>query len=51
MADAFLRLPATGERGWTRRHGYSSHSLRFAVKRSLESRQQFSPVDKQGGRG
>lgn len=33
--------PNPGERGWTRRHRYSSHSLRFAVKRSLESLQQF----------
>jgi hypothetical protein len=28
--------PNPGERGWTRRHRYASHSLRFAVKRSLE---------------
>lgn len=33
--------PNPGERGWTRRHRYASHSLRFAVKRSLESLQQF----------
>jgi hypothetical protein len=33
--------PNPGERGWTRRHRYSSHSLRLAVKRSLESLQQF----------
>jgi hypothetical protein len=33
--------PNPGERGWTRRHRYSSHSLRFAVKRSLESLPQF----------
>jgi hypothetical protein len=33
--------PNPGERGWTRRHRYSSHSLRFAVKRSLENVQQF----------
>ncbi|WP_188237672.1 S8 family peptidase [Sphingopyxis sp. LK2115] len=33
--------PNPGERGWTRRHRYASHSLRFAVKRSLESIQQF----------
>jgi hypothetical protein len=33
--------PNPGERGWARRHRYSSHSLRFAVKRSLESLQQF----------
>lgn len=29
--------PNPGERGWLRRHRYSSHGLRFAVKRSLES--------------
>lgn len=29
--------PNPGERGWTRRHRYASHSLRFAVKRSLET--------------
>jgi hypothetical protein len=29
--------PNPGERGWTRRHRYSSHGLRFAVKRSEES--------------
>ncbi len=28
--------PNPGERGWTRRHRYASHGLRFAVKRSLE---------------
>ena len=46
--DVELRLtlsyfvePNPGERGWTRRHRYSSHSFRFAVKRSLESLQQF----------
>jgi hypothetical protein len=46
--DVELRLtlsyfvePNPGERGWTRRHRYASHSLRFAVKRSLESLQQF----------
>jgi Subtilase family len=33
--------PNPGERGWTRRHRYASHSLRFAVKRSLENVQQF----------
>ncbi|MBA4034577.1 MAG: hypothetical protein C0480_08270 [Bradyrhizobium sp.] len=43
-ADVELRItlsyfiePNPGERGWTRRHRYASHSLRFAVKRSLES--------------
>lgn len=33
--------PNPGERGWTRRHRYASHALRFAVKRSLESTVQF----------
>ena len=33
--------PNPGERGWTRRHRYASHGLRFAVKRALESRRQF----------
>lgn len=33
--------PNPGERGWTRRHRYASHGLRFAVKRSLENVQQF----------
>jgi hypothetical protein len=29
--------PNPGERGWTKRHRYSSHGLRFAVKRSEEN--------------
>lgn len=29
--------PNPGERGWTQRHRYSSHGLRFAVKRAEES--------------
>ena len=29
--------PNPGERGWTQRHRYSSHGLRFAVKRAVES--------------
>lgn len=33
--------PNPGERGWTRRHRYASHALRFAVKRSLEGLPQF----------
>ncbi|MGE0774122.1 MAG: S8 family peptidase [Sphingomonadaceae bacterium] len=33
--------PNPGERGWTRRHRYSSHNLRFAVKRSLEGLEAF----------
>jgi hypothetical protein len=33
--------PNPGERGWTRRHRYASHGLRFAVKRSLETQDEF----------
>ncbi|KKC25024.1 S8 family peptidase [Sphingobium sp. H39-3-25] len=33
--------PNPGERGWTRRHRYASHNLRFAVKRSLEGLEAF----------
>lgn len=33
--------PNPGERGWTRRHRYASHALRFAVKRSLETLAHF----------
>lgn len=33
--------PNPGERGWLRRHRYASHSLRFAVKRSLETLSDF----------
>jgi hypothetical protein len=33
--------PNPGERGWTRRHRYGSHNLRFAVKRSLETHDTF----------
>lgn len=33
--------PNPGERGWTRRHRYASHGLRFAVKRSLEALDDF----------
>ncbi len=29
--------PSPGRRGWTRKHGYSSHGLRFEVKRPLEN--------------
>lgn len=29
--------PNPGERGWLRRHRYSSHGLRFAVKQAIES--------------
>jgi hypothetical protein len=34
---AYFIEPNPGERGWTRRHRYASHNLRFAVKRSLEN--------------
>lgn len=33
--------PNPGERGWLRRHRYASHALRFAVKRTLESVNDF----------
>lgn len=33
--------PNPGERGWTRRHRYASHGLRFAVKRATESPEEF----------
>jgi hypothetical protein len=33
--------PNPGERGWTKRHRYASHGLRFEVKRSLETVAQF----------
>jgi hypothetical protein len=33
--------PNPGERGWLRKHRYPSHALRFAVKRALESVDDF----------
>jgi hypothetical protein len=33
--------PNPGERGWTKRHRYSSHGLRFDVKRAEETPDQF----------
>ncbi len=33
--------PNPGERGWTRRHRYASHGLRFALKRSAETLDEF----------
>lgn len=33
--------PNPGERGWTRRHRYASHGLRFAMKRSTEGLNDF----------
>ena len=47
-ADVELRItlsyfvePNPGERGWTRRHRYASHALRFKVKQSLETVDKF----------
>lgn len=34
--------PNPGERGWTTRHRYSSHGLRFAVKRAEENAYDFT---------
>jgi hypothetical protein len=33
--------PNPGERGWTKRHGYASHGLRFAMKRGTETEDEF----------
>lgn len=33
--------PSPGRRGWTRRHRYASHGLRFDVKRPTETPEQF----------
>lgn len=33
--------PNPGERGWTRRHRYASHGLRFAVKKATETLDDF----------
>ncbi|MDJ0508881.1 MAG: S8 family peptidase [Crocosphaera sp.] len=33
--------PNPGERGWTKKHNYASHGLRFKVKRPLESNTDF----------
>lgn len=33
--------PSPGARGWTQRYGYQSHGLRFAVRKPLESVQDF----------
>ncbi len=33
--------PNPGERGWTRKHRYASHGLRFAVKNATESLTEF----------
>ena len=41
MTLSYFVEPNPGERGWTRRHRYASHGLRFAVKRSLETLDQF----------
>ena len=50
LGDAHVELRVTlsyfiesnpGERGWTRRHRYASHGLRFAVKKATESLDDF----------
>ena len=33
--------PNPGERGWTKRHSYPSHGLRFAFKKPEENMKQF----------
>jgi hypothetical protein len=33
--------PSPGERGWDRKYGYASHGLRFQVKRSTETLDEF----------
>jgi hypothetical protein len=33
--------PSPGERGWDRKYGYASHGLRFKVKRSTETLDEF----------
>jgi hypothetical protein len=38
---AYYIEPNPGERGWTKRHKYSSHGLRFEVKGALESDDDF----------
>jgi hypothetical protein len=38
---AYFVEPNPGERGWTRRHRYASHGLRFALKRTLETLTDF----------
>ncbi|KAJ8137170.1 hypothetical protein OY671_009617, partial [Metschnikowia pulcherrima] len=41
ITSSYFVEPNPGERGWTRRHRYASHNLRFAVKRSLEGLEAF----------
>jgi len=50
LADETIRMrvtlsyfvePSPGRRGWTRRHRYASHGLRFDVKRPTETVDQF----------
>ena len=43
--------PNPGERGWTRRHTYASHGLRFAVKRSEETLSAFQQRINAAARG
>jgi len=38
---SYFVQPNPGERGWTRRHSYASHGLRFSVKNALESLDNF----------
>jgi hypothetical protein len=50
LADVEVRMrvtlsyfiePSPGRRGWTRKHRYQSHALRFAVKHPLETSEGF----------
>lgn len=41
MTLSYFVEPNPGERGWVRRHRYASHGLRFAVKRSVETIDEF----------
>jgi hypothetical protein len=41
MTLSYFVEPNPGERGWGRRHRYASHGLRFAVKRSVETIDEF----------
>jgi hypothetical protein len=41
MTLSYFVEPNPGERGWVRRHRYASHGLRFALKRSVETIDEF----------
>jgi hypothetical protein len=41
VTPSYFVEPNPGERGWTKRHKYASHGLRFAVKRALEGQGSF----------